>query len=200
MDTTRISKVSSARSNNPSLPIVTSVFARERCPSPFHHTNNLPQTTLSITQPTKYPTTDSPRRQQIIPARSGRNGPGTARSDRDGRSPPLACGRGGIWGTDLYVVAANGNLLRVDLLGSITNHVGSGFASITDLQFGPDGALYASEFPPTAFIGLRHPRCPARRPPFMPALPIRSSSPSLRTEHSSSGGIMPAPEATTGMR
>jgi sugar lactone lactonase YvrE len=59
---------------------------------------------------------------------------------------PLVRGPGGIWGTDLYAVAANGDLLRVDLLGTATNRVGSGFANISDLQFGPDGALYASEF------------------------------------------------------
>lgn len=59
---------------------------------------------------------------------------------------PLACGPGGIWGTDLYAVAANGDLLRVDLQGAATNRVGTGFGNVSDLQFGPDGALYASEF------------------------------------------------------
>ena len=59
---------------------------------------------------------------------------------------PLARGPGGIWGTDLYAVAANGDLIRVDLEGTATNHVGSGFGNVSDLQFGPDGALYASEF------------------------------------------------------
>ena len=58
---------------------------------------------------------------------------------------PLARGRGGIWGTDLYAVAANGELLRLDPSGA-TNRVGSGFGSMLDLQFGPDGALYACEF------------------------------------------------------
>ncbi len=61
-------------------------------------------------------------------------------------SSPLARGPGGIWGTDLYAVAATGDLLRLNLEGSVTNRVGSGFANISDLQFGPDGALYASEF------------------------------------------------------
>lgn len=59
---------------------------------------------------------------------------------------PLARGPGGVWGTDLYAVAANGDLLRLGLQGGTTNHVGSGFGNVSDLQFGPDGALYASEF------------------------------------------------------
>lgn len=59
---------------------------------------------------------------------------------------PLARGPGGLWGADLYAVAANGDLVRVDLQGNSTNHVGSGFGNMQDLQFGPDGALYASDF------------------------------------------------------
>lgn len=61
-------------------------------------------------------------------------------------SSPLARGPGGAWGTDLYAVLANGDLVRVDLQGNATNRVGSGFGSMTDLEFGPDGALYASDF------------------------------------------------------
>lgn len=59
---------------------------------------------------------------------------------------PLARGPGGAWGTDLYAVAANGDLVRVDLQGNATNRVGSGFNNMQDLQFGPGGALYASDF------------------------------------------------------
>lgn len=59
---------------------------------------------------------------------------------------PLARGPGGLWGADLYAVAANGDLVRVDLQGNSTNRVGSGFGNMQDLQFGPDGALYASDF------------------------------------------------------
>lgn len=58
----------------------------------------------------------------------------------------LARGPGGVWGTDLYAVAANGDLVRVDLQGNATNDVGSGFGNFNDIQFGPDGALYASDF------------------------------------------------------
>jgi hypothetical protein len=58
---------------------------------------------------------------------------------------PLARALGGRWGTDIYAVGTGGELLRVDLSGAVTN-VGSGFADIRDLRFGPDGALYASDF------------------------------------------------------
>ncbi|MGC8990285.1 MAG: hypothetical protein ACP5MD_09210, partial [Verrucomicrobiia bacterium] len=43
-------------------------------------------------------------------------------------------------------MAANGDLVRVDLQGNATNRVGAGFGNVHDLQFGPDGALYASDF------------------------------------------------------
>jgi len=75
---------------------------------------------------------------------------------------PLARGRGGIWGTDLYAVAANGGLLRVDLSGA-TNLVGSGFGSISDLRFGPDGALYASEFSSDRIYRFAQPTVPGAR-------------------------------------
>jgi len=58
---------------------------------------------------------------------------------------PHAFGAGGPFGTDLYVADA-GNLLRVDTLGTVTI-VGSGFdTQIFGMAFGPDGALYVSEF------------------------------------------------------
>lgn len=58
---------------------------------------------------------------------------------------PLARGPGGPWGTDIYAVAPNGDLIALSLDGQ-TNRVGSGFADISALAFGPDGALYASQF------------------------------------------------------
>ena len=65
-------------------------------------------------------------------------------------SSPLARGPGGAWGTDLYAVAPNGDLIRIGLDGA-TNKAGGGFlmnsgAAISALEFGPDGALYASDF------------------------------------------------------
>ena len=65
-------------------------------------------------------------------------------------SSPLARGPGGWWGTDLYAVAPNGNLIRIGIDGA-TTVLGSDFvmasgAVIPSLAFGPDGALYASDF------------------------------------------------------
>lgn len=73
---------------------------------------------------------------------------------------PLARGPGGIWGTDLYAVAANGDLIRVDLQGVATNRVGTGFGNVSDLQFGPDGALYASEFSADRIYRVAQPAVP----------------------------------------
>jgi hypothetical protein len=63
---------------------------------------------------------------------------------------PLARGPGGAWGTDLYAIAPNGDLIRIGLDGA-TNKAGGGFlmasgSVMSDLEFGPDGALYASDF------------------------------------------------------
>jgi len=58
---------------------------------------------------------------------------------------PLARGPGGLWGTNLYAVAANGDLVSIDLSGA-TNRVGRGFSNISDLEFGPDNGLYVSDF------------------------------------------------------
>lgn len=60
------------------------------------------------------------------------------------RVAPLTRGPGGAWGTDLYAVAQNGDLLRIDPDGNVAV-VGGGFDTITDFKFGPDDALYASE-------------------------------------------------------
>lgn len=58
---------------------------------------------------------------------------------------PLALGPGGFWGTGVYCVNTNGDLITVDLAGN-TTRVGVGFAGLDDFAFGPDGALYASHF------------------------------------------------------
>jgi hypothetical protein len=58
---------------------------------------------------------------------------------------PLARGPGGVWGTNVYFVATNGNLRSVSPDGAITEH-GTGFGRFPDMEFGPDGALYLSDF------------------------------------------------------
>ena len=58
---------------------------------------------------------------------------------------PLARGPGGIWTTDLYAITDGGDLIRIALDGTPTT-AGSGFGAIEGLTFGPDGALYASDF------------------------------------------------------
>jgi hypothetical protein len=57
----------------------------------------------------------------------------------------LQFGQGGAFGTDLYVMNSSGELLQVDSLGSSTI-IGTGFGAPADLAFGPDGALYVSEY------------------------------------------------------
>jgi hypothetical protein len=54
---------------------------------------------------------------------------------------------GGVWGTYLYgLKRATGELIRIDDLGNVTV-IGTGFDTTTyDMQFGPDGALYATVF------------------------------------------------------
>lgn len=62
-----------------------------------------------------------------------------------GPNPSLAFGMSGGFGTDLYATDDNnGSLVRFDSLGNMTV-IGSGFVSVRDLAFGPDGALYVSE-------------------------------------------------------
>jgi hypothetical protein len=58
----------------------------------------------------------------------------------------LAFGPGGEFGTDLYATEYDtGELVRIDAQGMQTV-VGTGFTTPYDLAFGPDGALYVSEF------------------------------------------------------
>ena len=62
-------------------------------------------------------------------------------------SAALAFGPGdAFWGTDLYTFnRGTGEFLRIDSMGNATV-IGSGFNQglVADLEFGPDGALYAS--------------------------------------------------------
>jgi hypothetical protein len=64
-----------------------------------------------------------------------------------GAFPLIEFARGGTFGTDLYALNITaGTLLRIDSTGLATV-IGSGFASTgADLAFGPDGAMYVSEF------------------------------------------------------
>ncbi len=63
-----------------------------------------------------------------------------------GFSPSLAFGPGGGFGTQLYVLsAANGDLIRIDALGTPTT-IGTGFFASDSIAFGPDGALYVAQF------------------------------------------------------
>jgi hypothetical protein len=59
---------------------------------------------------------------------------------------PISFGpSGSIWGNDLYAIA-NANLLRFDSNG-IQRVIGTGFdSSYTDIAFGPDNALYISDY------------------------------------------------------
>ena len=62
-----------------------------------------------------------------------------------GAGTQIEFGPGGPWGTDLYALS-DGELLRIDDLGN-TVVVGTGFETfVNDLEFGPDGALYVSDF------------------------------------------------------
>ena len=55
-------------------------------------------------------------------------------------------GPGGAWGTDLYAMDyLNGVLYRINPQGSKTA-IGSSFGVTQDIAFGPDGALYISDF------------------------------------------------------
>jgi hypothetical protein len=58
---------------------------------------------------------------------------------------PLARGPGGFWGTGIFCVNTNGDLLSLDTSGVATKF-GTDFGAPWGMAFGPDGALYVSEF------------------------------------------------------
>ena len=63
-----------------------------------------------------------------------------------GGAVPLAFARGGPFGTNLYLIDPNGQLLSVAPDGSFVV-VGTGFpTSLGEIEFGPDGALYVASF------------------------------------------------------
>lgn len=64
-----------------------------------------------------------------------------------GQSSKIAIGSGTLFGNDLLVLNfGNGDLLRVDSLGNSTV-IGTGFnTTISDIEFGPDGFLYLSDY------------------------------------------------------
>ncbi len=79
-------------------------------------------------------------------------------------SSPVVRGPGSEWGTDLYAVAPNGDLIRIGLDGTITV-VGGRFVMASGtvlygLAFGPDGALYASDFEADRIYRFARPEVP----------------------------------------
>ncbi|MCX6875228.1 MAG: hypothetical protein NTW21_15690 [Verrucomicrobia bacterium] len=56
----------------------------------------------------------------------------------------IARSPGGFWGTDVYFVGTNWNLMRLDTNG-VVSQVGTSFGGMSGFAFGPDGALYASQ-------------------------------------------------------
>lgn len=52
---------------------------------------------------------------------------------------------GGCSGMELYAADNDSHLVRIDTTGAVTV-IGDGFGEISDLAFGPDGALYVSEY------------------------------------------------------
>lgn len=56
---------------------------------------------------------------------------------------PIDCGRGGVWGSNTYVISG-GNLVSIDASGA-QQTLGSGFGTCTDLLFGPDNAMYVAD-------------------------------------------------------
>ncbi len=57
----------------------------------------------------------------------------------------LAIGQFGSATTDLFTTNSIGELLRIDLSGNVSL-IGSGFDGARGIAFGPDGAMYVSEF------------------------------------------------------
>ncbi len=57
----------------------------------------------------------------------------------------LAYSSSQFWGTNIYAIGTNGNLLSIDLAGNVQIR-GSGFQDTPRMAFGDDGSLYLSEF------------------------------------------------------
>jgi len=64
---------------------------------------------------------------------------------------PLARGPGGLWGTNVFYVSTTGNLRSISPSGVVAEY-GTGFAPYEDMEFGPDGALYLSDFDSDAVV------------------------------------------------
>ena len=56
----------------------------------------------------------------------------------------MARGPGGFWGTEVYFIGTNWNLMRLNTNGVVAQ-VGTTFGGLNCFAFGPDGALYASQ-------------------------------------------------------
>jgi WD40 repeat protein len=63
-----------------------------------------------------------------------------------GSFPQVAIGAFGDLPIGVFTVSLSGELLHIDFAGGQTV-AGTGFTATTDLEFGPDGALYVSEHP-----------------------------------------------------
>lgn len=64
---------------------------------------------------------------------------------------PLARGPGGLWGTNMFYVSTTGTLRSVSPVGVVTEY-GTGFDPFEDMEFGPDGSLYLSDFDSDAVV------------------------------------------------
>jgi len=70
-----------------------------------------------------------------------------------GGTPILEFGKGGEFGTDLYVIDGTGNLLRFDPSSGNATLMGTGFTA-ADIAFGPDLAMYASDAPNSRILKI----------------------------------------------
>lgn len=71
---------------------------------------------------------------------------------------PLARGPGGFWGTGIFCVNTNGDLISLDTNG-VATRFGTGFGLPSGMAFGPDGALYLSEFDSDLIWRVAPPNC-----------------------------------------